>query len=288
MAYGLVVSRALLIAAVLIAALPRAQAQSAAGDDAPLRFGRFEHDGKVHFGFLAAGGIHELDGSFLSPQTRLTGRRFKRSEVRLLAPVIPGKVIAVALNYKAHGGTKSKEPGFFAKLPSAILETGGTIVAPPGSTSLHYEGEMVIVISRRASKVPVARAKDYIFGVTIGNDVTERGYAFSPFNLLRSKGADTLSPLGPWIVRGLNIDNLKIVTRLNGKVVQNSSTAKMIFSSAQIVAVVSRYITLEPGDVIYTGTPGRTRAMTEGDRIEISLEGVGTLKNIVGVPAPKP
>ncbi|HFC05087.1 MAG TPA: FAA hydrolase family protein, partial [Rhizobiales bacterium] len=152
----------------------------------------------------------------------------------------------------------------------------------PGSTNLHYEGEMVIVIGDRAKNISAAEADDYIFGISVGNDVTERGYPSGPFDLLRAKGGDTMAPLGPWIVPGLSYDRLGLVTRLNGKVVQKSSTRRMIFSVAEIVSILSRYMTLEPGDVIYTGTPGKTRAMKPGDKIEISLEGVGVLRNTVG------
>ena len=257
-------------------------AQVVEGDDAPLRFGRFVHQGEISYGFLSVGGVHQLDRSFLEANAWPTGKVFGLDVIGLLAPVKPGKVIGIALNYKSHGGARSKELQFFAKLPSSVIASGGVIIPPYGSTNLHYEGEMVIVMGGRAKNVSVKEAGKYIFGVTVGNDVTERGFPFSPFDVLRSKGSDTLAPLGPWIVPGLSYDRLQLVTRLNGKVVQKSSTAKMIFSSAEIVARLSRYITLEPGDVIYTGTPGATAALKTGDVVEVSLEGVGILKNTVG------
>lgn len=262
-------------------------AQAVEGDDAPLRFGRFLYEGKVWYGFLSVGGVHQLDGDYMADGTRLTGKVIPLDQLTLLAPVVPGKVIAVALNYKSHGGNKKGELQFFAKLPSSVIATGEEIVPPPGSRDLHYEGEMVIVIGKRAKNVPVKTAGDYVFGVTIGNDVTERSFPFSPFHLLRSKSSDTMAPLGPWVVPGLSNDRLVLETKLNGKVVQKSSTRKMIFSTNEIVAMISRYITLEPGDVIYTGTPGTTRAMKPGDKIEVSLEGVGVLKNTVAQKARK-
>lgn len=257
-------------------------AQVVEGDDGPLRVGRFEYQGKIWYGFLSVGGMHQLDRSYFDEKAKRTGKVIPLEEVRMLAPVIPGKIIGIALNYKSHGGRKVKDLQFFAKLPSAVIATGEKIIPPPGSTSLHYEGELVIVIGERAKNVSVKKADDYILGVTIGNDVTERGFPFTPFDVLRSKGSDTMAPLGPWIVPGLSYDRLQLTTRLNGKVVQKSSTKKMIFSVRQIVSILSSYITLEKGDVIYTGTPGTTKAMKAGDKIEISLEGVGVLKNTVG------
>lgn len=267
---------------ILILAIVPAFSQATEGDDAPLRFGRVSFHGEVMFGFVSAGGFHQLDRSFLKEGAKLTGKVFPLDQVRVLAPVVPGKVIGIALNYKSHGGRRSGEISFFSKLPSSIIGTDDDIIAPPRSRNLHYEGEMVIVIGARAKKISVKKAEEVIFGVTIGNDVTERSYPFAPFDVLRMKGSDTFGPLGPWIVPGLSYDRLMLQTRLNGKVVQKSSTGKMLYKVAEIVSRVSAYVTLEPGDVIYTGTPGTTRAMKKGDVVEVMLEGVGTLKNTVG------
>ncbi len=272
----------LIIAMTLFSLHGTAVAQVVAGDDAPLRLGRFVYQDKIWYGFLSFGGMHQLDRSYFDRKARRTGKVIPLEEIRLLTPVIPGKVIGIALNYKNQGGKKKNGLKFFAKLPSAIIATGDEIIPPPGSTSLHYEGEMVIVIGDRAKNISVKEADNYIMGVTVGNDVTERGKPLSPYNILAAKSSDTMAPLGPWIVPGLTYDRLGLTTRLNGKVVQRFSTRKMIFSVAEIVSILSRYMTLEPGDVIYTGTPGRTRAMKTGDKIEISLEGVGVLKNTVG------
>ena len=268
------------IIALILLALP-AMAQTVAGDDAPLRFGRFEHDGKAHYGFLAIGGIHQLSGSFFDPETVRTGKVFPLEEVKLLAPVEPTKVIGVAFNYKGAPAPKHDGMAFFAKLPSAVVGPDAEIVPPPGSTALHYEGELVIVMGLRTRNVSEEDALKRVYGITAGNDVTEHGYGRSPFVVLKAKGADTLSPLGPWIVPGLDYDNLDIETRINGKVVQKSSTRHMIRSCAKIVSELSRYMTLEPGDVIYTGTPGKTAPMKPGDTVEVWIEGVGSLKNTV-------
>lgn len=258
------------------------------GDDAPLRFGRFEYQGQTYFGVLAAGGVHQLTKSFLEPEVVVTGDVHKLEDVKLLAPIVPTKIIAIARNYRSHGGVRKEEPGFFAKPPSALIGPEAVIVPPPGSKDLHFEGEMAIVVGRRARNIDAKDAGDYIFGVTAGNDVTERSFPFQPFDLLRSKGFDTSGPLGPWIVPGLSYDRLKFRTRLNGKVVQEASTSEMLWKTGEIVAAVSRYITLEPGDVILTGTPGRTAAMKAGDVVEVELEGVGILRNRVEADEPKP
>ena len=277
-----------LFGVALLAGVPSfnksAHAQATEGDDAPLRFGRFLHEGKTYYGFLAAGGVHQLDRSFFDPKVQRTGQVFPLDQIELLTPVVPSKIIGVALNYKSHGGVrrKTQELQFFAKLPSSLIRTGEKIIPPKGSISLHYEGEMVIVIGERASKLTPKQAEDVIFGVGVGNDVTERSFNNGQFDLLRSKGSDTFAPIGSWIVPGLSYDRLGLVTKLNGKVVQKFSTRKMLFSSAEIVSRISQYITLEAGDLIYTGTAGSTRAMKKGDVVEISLEGVGVLKNTVG------
>lgn len=251
------------------------------GDDGPLRFGRFEHQGKIHYGFISFGGVHTLTGSFFDSQTVVTGNVIPLDDVKVLAPVIPGKVIGVALNYKSHGGSGG-ELQFFAKLPSSIIGPEEVISPPRGSTDLHYEGEMVIVMGARAKNVSEKEALSYVFGVTAGNDITERSFGSGGFSVLKSKGSDTFAPLGPWISPGLTIDNLKFETLVNGKTVQKGSTRQMIHSSARIISEVSQFITLEAGDVIYTGTAGTTAALKEGDVVEVLLEGIGRLRNNVG------
>ena len=229
-------------------------AQVTEGDDAPLRFGRFMFEGKIYHGFLSSGGVHQLDRSFFDREVQRTGLVFPLDKIKLLTPVVPSKIIGVALNYKSHGGArkKSKELLFFAKLPSSLIATEAMIKPPKGSKDLHFEGEMVIVIGARASKLTPKQAEDVIFGVTMGNDVTERSFSRSQFDLLRSKGSDTFAPIGAWVVPGLSYDRLGLVTKLNGKVVQKFSTRKMLFSTNEIVSRISQYITLEPGDLIYT------------------------------------
>jgi len=176
-------------------------------------------------------------------------------------------------------------PGLFAKLPTTIIGPEEAIVFPPDAKNVHFEGEMVVVIGKRAHDVPEADAKQYVFGVTAGNDVSERDWQKADLQWFRAKGTDTFGPLGPVITTGLNYDDLLVQTRLNGEVKQRQRTTDLIFSVAAIVSYVSRYVTLMPGDVIYTGTPGTTSAMKPGDVVEVEVEGVGVLRNRVTAAA---
>ena len=243
---------------------------------------RYTAAGKISYGILEGETIRELSGD-LFQTTKPTGKRVKLADARLLAPVVPGKVIAVGLNYLSHLGERpaAQYPGLFAKLPSSIIGPGDDIVYPADAENLHYEGELVVVIGKRASQVSVADAPRYIFGVTAGNDVSERNWQRSDLQWFRAKASDTFGPLGPAIASGLNYGDLLLQTRLNGEVVQSQRTKDLVFDIPTIVSYVSRYVTLEPGDVIYTGTPGTTRPMKPGDVVEVELEGVGVLRNAV-------
>ena len=141
--------------------------------------------------------------------------------------------------------------------------------------NVHYEGELVLVMAREAKDVPAAEAQDFIFGVTAGNDVSERDWQSADLQWFRAKASDTYGPIGPVISRGVNYDDLQLTTRLNGEIVQQQRTSDLIFDTSDIVSYVSRYVTLMPGDVIFTGTPGTTRAMQEGDRVSVEVETVG-------------
>ncbi|MEM7342887.1 MAG: fumarylacetoacetate hydrolase family protein [Chloroflexota bacterium] len=169
----------------------------------------------------------------------------------------------------------------FAKFTSSLAGPDDPIWMYPDSDNLHYEGELVIVIGKTARNVTVEDAPNYILGVTAGNDVTERGWQRSDLQWVRGKGADSFSPVGPYLVTGLDYNDLLVETRLNGETRQSESTASLIHSVDDIVSYVSRYITLQPGDLIFTGTPGSTQAMEVGDVVEIEVEGVGVLQNTV-------
>jgi 2-keto-4-pentenoate hydratase/2-oxohepta-3-ene-1,7-dioic acid hydratase in catechol pathway len=238
--------------------------------------------GKACYGILDGDTVRELQGNFLQ-EIVPTGTTLPLKEVRLLAPCEPSKVLAIGRNYKSHLGERTPllYPGVFLKLPSCIIATGETVVMPEGATDVHHEAELVVVIGKTASRVSKENAPKYIFGITAGNDISERAWQKGDLQWFRAKASDTFGPLGPAIVQGLNYNDLLVQCRINGEVVQSQRTSDLLFSVDYIVSYVSQYVTLFPGDIIYTGTPGQTRPMKSGDQVEVEIEGVGTLKNPV-------
>lgn len=238
-------------------------------------------------GILEGETVRELKGNFFANPTE-TGAKHKLSEVKLLTPIpAPSKILALAGNYRSHlgGGTPRSNPEPFYKPPSSLQDPEGPIVMPPGAKDVHFECELVIVIGKTARRISKAQAKDAIFGVTCGNDVSERIWQNDPkikdVQWWRAKGADTFSPVGPVIARGIDYANLKIETRLNGKVMQSDSTSHLVHDCETVVSFISQSVTLFPGDLIFTGTPGKTTAMKVGDTVEVDIEGIGILRNKV-------
>jgi len=244
------------------------------------RYVRYSVAGATSYGLLDGQTVRELSGDLFSAPTP-TGRTHRLDQVKLLAPVVPGKVIAVGLNYLTHLGERpaATYPGLFAKMPTSIVGPDADVIYPADATNLHFEGELVVVIGRRAQNVSVADAPSFVFGVTAGNDISERDWQRADLQWFRAKASDTFGPLGPMIVTGLKYGDLLLQTRVNGEVLQSQRTKDLVFDVPTIVSYISRYVTLEPGDVIYTGTPGTTKAMKPGDVVEIEIEGIGVLRN---------
>jgi 2-keto-4-pentenoate hydratase/2-oxohepta-3-ene-1,7-dioic acid hydratase in catechol pathway len=258
-------------------------AASAAAQDRTA-YVRYEAGGRTAWGILEGETIRELSGSvFATPAPTPTGQTRKLAEVKLLPPAEPKKVIAAGLNYKSHIGDQpaAKYVGLFAKFPTTLVGHNDNIIYPSDATDLHYEAEVCVVIGKRARNITEAQVKDHIFGVAPCNDVSERGWQKADLQWFRAKAADTFGPIGPAVVTNVDYNNLKLIGRHNGKVVQETTTDLLIFSIDNIVSYTSRYITLEPGDVIFTGTPGTTAAMKPGDVFEVEIPGVGTLRNTV-------
>lgn len=211
------------------------------------------------------------------------------SQARLLAPVRPSKVLAVALNYSSHverspladHREEPENPEFFLKPPSAIIGPEEAIRLPAGSGRVDYEGELVAVIGRRARRVSPEKALDYVLGYTCGNDVSARDWQRGDLQWWRAKGCDTFAPLGPWIVTGLDPTRLELRTRVNGREVQRTSTAMLIHDVARLVSCASQVMTLLPGDLLFTGTPGSTAPLQKGDVVEVEIDGIGVLRNPV-------
>jgi 2-keto-4-pentenoate hydratase/2-oxohepta-3-ene-1,7-dioic acid hydratase in catechol pathway len=201
------------------------------------------------------------------------------SKMTFRAPVVRGKVNAVALNYRSHAGMSGgARPELFAKLPSAVVGPDQAIVLPALASGVHFEGEMVAVIGKRARNVSAAEALAYIFGITAGNDVSARNWQAGDLQWLRAKSSDSLAPLGPILVRRLNHDDLRITTRVNGVVMQDKRTKYLIHDVAAMISI-SAGPSLNPGDVIYTGTPVQTSALKPGDVVGVKIEGVGVPRN---------
>jgi 2-keto-4-pentenoate hydratase/2-oxohepta-3-ene-1,7-dioic acid hydratase in catechol pathway len=249
------------------------------------KYVRFRHGDETSHGILEGTTIRALRGSPLEGAAE-SGRTHALSDVKLLYPCQPSKVLAVGLNYRSHLGERKvpERPEIFYKPLSALQDPEGDIVIPRDATNVHYEGELVVVIGKRARDLSATQAADAIFGVTCGNDVSEREWQQGPAKDVqwwRAKGCDTFAPLGPALVQGLDYNRLLLQTRLNGEVVQKQHTSDLIFDCATIVSFVSRFLTLLPGDIIYTGTPGQTRKMKPGDVVEVDIEGIGVLRNKV-------
>jgi 2-keto-4-pentenoate hydratase/2-oxohepta-3-ene-1,7-dioic acid hydratase in catechol pathway len=247
---------------------------------------RYRSGSGSSYGIVEGDTVREIRGDPFDESTAETGAARRLSEVELLHPCVPGKILAVGLNYRSHLGNRPQppHPEIFYKPVSALQNPGGPIVIPRGATDVHYEGELVVAIGKRVRNSSPGEARDAIFGVTCGNDVSERNWQSGEKKDLqwwRAKGSDTFAPLGPAIVTGLDYGNLQLQTRLNGEVVQKQSTADLIFDCPAIVSWVSGWVTLMPGDLIYTGTPGSTRRMSPGDVVEVEIEGIGVLRNPV-------
>jgi 2-keto-4-pentenoate hydratase/2-oxohepta-3-ene-1,7-dioic acid hydratase in catechol pathway len=254
------------------------------------RLVRYRVDGTVHHGFERAGHLERLDRAPWDAG-RATGAHDDPASPRL-APCVPGKIVCIGLNYLEHvkesltvapalRNEPPAEPLFFLKPTTAVLAPGGSIVKPRGLTRLDPEGEMALVIGRRARHVPEAVALTHVAGVTAFNDVSARDWQKSDSQWSRAKGSDTFAPFGPCIVLGLDPRDLALELAVNGEVRQRARTREMHFGPAFLVHYVSRFMTLEPGDVIATGTPSGIAPIEPGDTVAVTVEGVGTLANPV-------
>ena len=246
------------------------------------RYARYADGNGASYGRVDGDVIHQLSMAPWLGGTE-TGATVDMDSVELLAPAEPGKVFAVGYNYMSHRGDRElpAHPPIFLKLPTAITGPDTGITYPDGATDLHYEAELVVIIGKRARNITPEEASDYVFGITAGNDVSERVWQANDLQWFRAKASDTFGPLGPTIVTGLDYNDLLVQSRLNGEVMQSQRSRDFIHNVEAIISHISQSATLEPGDIIYTGTPGTTSAMQVGDVIEIEVEGVGVLRNRV-------
>jgi 2-keto-4-pentenoate hydratase/2-oxohepta-3-ene-1,7-dioic acid hydratase in catechol pathway len=245
---------------------------------------RYSLDGRAGRGAVVGDLVHELrDGN---ADRGLLGRVVGRLEdLALLPPCDPRVIVCAGSNYASQIAEKGrlwpKQPPLFLKAPNAIVGPGAEILRPAEVRRLEYEGELAVVIGRTARNVPADRAADVVLGYTCANDVTAHDWR-ADGQWTRAKSADTFCPLGPWIETHLpDPSALRIITRLDGRIVQKGSTSEMVFGIGELLAFVTRWITLEPGDVLLTGSPAGVGPMVPGDVVEVEISGIGTLRNTV-------
>jgi 2-keto-4-pentenoate hydratase/2-oxohepta-3-ene-1,7-dioic acid hydratase in catechol pathway len=242
------------------------------------------------WGLLKDDLVYRLEGTpFDMPVPWTPGEAIGRlSDLSLLAPVTPSKIVCIGRNYPAHAAEHAAEvpaePLLFFKPPSSVIGPDTPIVLTPQSKQVEHESELVVVIGRRCRNVSPEEAWGYVLGVTCGNDVTARDLQRQDSQWTRAKGFDTFCPLGPRLVTGMSeqdVADLEVTCRVNGEVRQHGNTGEMVFSPAQLIAYISAIMTLEPGDVIMTGTPAGVSPIVAGDVVEVEVEGIGILKNPV-------
>jgi 2-keto-4-pentenoate hydratase/2-oxohepta-3-ene-1,7-dioic acid hydratase in catechol pathway len=250
-----------------------------------MRIIRYKPEGESpRFGWVLDERVGPIEGSIFGDFRRLELDQ-DLSQVSLLAPLQPGKIICVGRNYVAHAHEHGAEvpelPLLFLKPPSAVIGPGEAIVLPPQSQQVEHEAELAVVIGRRGRWIPAEEALNYVLGYTIANDVTARDLQRRDGQWTRSKGFDTFCPLGPWIDTDFNPADALITCRVNGELRQMASTRDMVFDVRQLIAFASSIMTLEPGDVLLTGTPAGVSPIHPGDLVEITIEGLGVLQNPV-------
>lgn len=252
-----------------------------------MRIARFAHQDAIRFGIVDGTDLVVLAGDPLFAGFETTGDRVPLGEAALLAPVIPrSKVIGIARNYRDHaaelGNEVPAEPVMFLKPNTSVIGPGDAIVRPPQSERTDYEGELAAVIGRVAKNVSTEDALDYVFGYTIGNDVTARDLQKTDGQWARAKGFDTFCPLGPAIETEFTPSgDVRIVTRVNGEVRQDGTLGEMVHSVAEFISYASHAFTLLPGDVILAGTPAGVGPFVAGDTVEVEITGLGVLRNPV-------
>ena len=250
-----------------------------------MRFVRYQYKADpVQFGWILDDRVGPVEGTPFGDFRRHELERHL-DEVRLLAPVLPGKVLCIGRNYIAHALEQNAElpevPLLFLKPPSSVIGPGQTILLPPQSQQVEHEGELVAVIGQRGRWIPPEEAFEYILGYTVGNDITARDLQRRDNQWTRGKGFDTFCPLGPWIETEFDPSDALITCHVNGALRQMGSTRDMVFSVRHLIAYASSIMTLEPGDVLLTGTPAGIGPLQPGDIVEVTVEGLGTLTNPV-------
>ena len=250
-----------------------------------MKVARFSNGAEPRFGIVDGPELVVLKGHPLVTGYQTTGERIPLKELKLLAPTIPSKIVCIGKNFADHaaeiGEEVTEEPLIFFKPSSAIIGHGDAIVIPPQSKQVELEAELCLVIGKLAKNVSEDKALEYLWGVTIANDVTARDLQFGDGQWARSKAFDTFCPLGPWVETEFVPDSQVIESRINGEVRQNVAISEMVHKIPFIISYVSKNMSLLPGDIILTGSPAGISVINTGDMIECEIEGIGILSNPV-------
>lgn len=249
-----------------------------------IRYESVDGRSKPKYGWMLDNKVGEISGNVFGRYRRREAET-PLADVRLLAPSEPSKIICVGRNYVEHarelGNEAPKVPLIFMKPPSSIIPNDGTIILPPQSAQVEHEAELVVVIGKRGRNITAEQAKKHIFGYTIGNDITARDLQRTDDQWTRAKGFDTFCSFGPWIDTEFDPADAVVTCRVNGQMRQMASTRDMIFNVGTLIAYTSSVMTLEPGDLIFTGTPAGVGELRNGDEVVVEIEGLGVLKNPV-------
>ena len=256
-----------------------------------MRWGRIASGAGAVYGLVEGDTVTEVSGSPFAGYTRTSTTR-RLDQVKPLVPVIPPTFYAAGVNYREHVTEMAQRRGVKPEFPpqadvgyranNALIADGEPIVIPRDATDqVQYEGELVVVIGKRCKRVTEAEALDCVLGYTIGNDVSERTWQRGDRTFWRGKNTDTFKPMGPWIVTGLDPDDLRVTIRLNGREMFTYAVKDAIFGIRTFISRMSQYLTLHPGDVLWMGTDGATENMKDGDVVEVEIPGIGVLRNPV-------
>jgi 2-keto-4-pentenoate hydratase/2-oxohepta-3-ene-1,7-dioic acid hydratase in catechol pathway len=247
-------------------------------------FARYEAHGEIAYGVVEGNSVRQITTTPFDDY-EVIDHVHALSEVRLLSPCTPAKIFYLGSNYADHTIDEVlKEPMVYLKMPNAIVGPGDTVMLPREATNVEQEAELVAVIGRRCKKVSEADALDCVLGYTCGNDISARDWQERDGrSFWRAKSSDTFAPIGPYIATDVDDSNTDIVARVNGREVQRINTSDMIFGVAASISYISQTVTLEPGDVLFTGTGGTNAVLHDGDVVEIEIPGIGTLSNPVAV-----
>ena len=252
-----------------------------------MKYTRFKSGSNINWGEIIGDEVIELSDNYINPGSSKTNTSHSLSDVELISPVTPGKVIAIGLNYKSHLGGKPAPavPEPFYKLPDTIIGPGENIVIPKEAIAekvkMQPEAELCLVIGKGGKRISQSDALSHVFGYTCGNDVSARDWQQNDLQWWRAKSCDTFTVLGPWVETDFDPGEAQIQCRINDEVVQNQNISDLLHGVPRIIEFVSSLITLKPGDVIMTGTPGVPKDMFSGDTVEVEIEGLGILSNPV-------